>query len=163
MVPAAIVEKGRAVGVEVDMGVPKYEKPLEKFGIRNSEFGISVISMGNPHCVLFVEDVSKAPVETLGPEIENHSRFPSRTNVEFVEVVNDHELKVRVWERGAGETLACGTGACAAVVASVLNKKTGKRCIVNLPGGKLDIEWEEDNHVALRGPAEEVFKGEIEI
>src|SRR5579864_3574022 len=113
--------------------------------------------MGNPHAVTFVDDVGAYPVALIGPQVEHHAAFPKRTNTEFIEVVSDREIKFRVWERGAGETLACGTGACAAVVASVLNGKTGRQVLVHLPGGDLDIEWrEDDNHVYMTGPAAEV-------
>jgi len=122
-----------------------------------------LVSMGNPHCVLFVESVKEAPVGELGPKLERHPLFPNRTNVEFVEVVGPSELKMRVWERGAGETLACGTGACASLVAANLTGKAGRRAVVRLFGGNLLIEWAKDGHVYLEGPAEEVFKGEVDL
>jgi diaminopimelate epimerase len=117
--------------------------------------------MGNPHAVIFVDDLASINVIETGPLIENDPHFPSRTNVEFVKVLNDKELEVIVWERGAGETLACGTGACASVVAANQLNKIGKRAIVHLPGGDLDIEIAEDGHVLMRGPAEKVFEGEF--
>jgi len=110
--------------------------------------------MGNPHAVIFTDDLSKINLLELGPQIENDPHFPSRTNVEFVKVLNDKELEVIVWERGAGETMACGTGACACVVAS-----GKKRALVHLPGGNLDIEINEAGQVLMRGPAKKVFEG----
>jgi len=116
--------------------------------------------MGNPHAVVFVESFN-FDVADVGSAIENHPLFPKKTNVEFIEIINDKELGMQVWERGSGVTLACGTGACAAAVASVLNKKSGRRVTVHLIGGDLDIEWnEKDNHVYMTGPAEIVFEGE---
>ncbi|MBD3309801.1 diaminopimelate epimerase, partial [Candidatus Woesearchaeota archaeon] len=121
---------------------------------------ITAVSMGNPHCVLF-EEALDFNIEPIGKEIENHDLFPKRTNVEFVKVVNSDELNMRVWERGAGETLACGTGACASAVASALNKLTGRKVTVHLLGGDLEVEWAQDNRVYLTGPAIEVFEGKI--
>ncbi len=158
MVPAVIVKNGVAVGVEVDMGKPQSTGDID-FDVQGNRFKATSVSMGNPHCVIFVEDVSRVKLDDIGPKIENHSQFPKKTNVEFVQVMNKSEITVRVWERGAGETLACGTGACASVVAGVLIGKTGRRVLVHLPGGDLDVEWEEDDHVVLRGPAEEIFDG----
>jgi diaminopimelate epimerase len=120
--------------------------------------------MGNPHCITFVEDVAAIPLEAIGPRFENHPVFPQRTNTEFIEVVRPDYIKMRVWERGAGITLACGTGACAAVVAGVLNGKCDRTCTVELPGGCLRIHWSEtDNHVYMTGPAKEVFQGNYEL
>jgi diaminopimelate epimerase len=122
------------------------------------------VGMGNPHCVIFVDDPKTYPVEKVGPQLEKHHLFPQRTNVEFVRAVTPKLLEMRVWERGAGETLACGSGACAAAVAAVLNNQAGREVTVKLPGGSLEIEWRrEDDHVYLTGAAETVFKGEIEI
>ncbi len=133
------------------------EESLQVDGVK---FNITAVSMGNPHCVIYVEDVKSFPVEKYGPMIENHPIFPKRTNVEFVQVVNDHEVIQRTWERGSGETMACGTGASAVTVAGVLTKRTGRKSIVHLAGGNLEIEWSEsDNHVYLTGPAVEVFEG----
>jgi len=166
ILPAVILENGKVIGVEVDMGEPREIKnsklnlPAGRQELKNNEFEITEVSMGNPHAVVFVEDLSQIDLPLLGPEIENHPHFPNRTNVEFVKVLNDKEIEVAVWERGAGETLACGTGACAAAVASNLAGKTGRRVLVQLPGGNLDIEWAEDDHVLMRGPAEKVFEGE---
>ncbi|NPV90265.1 MAG: diaminopimelate epimerase [Firmicutes bacterium] len=119
----------------------------------------SAVSMGNPHCVVFVPDLESVDYYRLGPALEQHPLFPKKTNVEFVQVVNPSELKVRVWERGAGETLACGTGACAVAVAGVLNQYSDRRVKVVLPGGSLDIEWAEDGRLFMTGPAENVFEG----
>ena len=115
--------------------------------------------MGNPHAVTLVDDLTKINILEIGPKIENDSHFPNRTNVEFVQILNDKEIEILVWERGAGETLACGTGACACVVTAALLGKIKRRAIANLPGGKLDIEWGEENRVLMRGPAETVFEG----
>lgn len=168
---------GRAAAVRVDMGEPVLipsqvptllgegdnpviSLPLDLPG--SQTLNITAVSMGNPHAVTFVDDVKNYPLETVGPLVESHPVFPRRTNTEFIQVVSDQEIIFRVWERGAAETLACGTGACAAVVACVLNGKTSRRVLVHLPGGDLDIEWSEaDNHVYMTGAAAEVFEGEI--
>ena len=122
---------------------------------------VTCVSMGNPHCIQFVDSVDEAPVLTTGPVIENHPAFPERTNVEFIEIVDRGHVRMRVWERGAGETLACGTGASATCVACALNDRTERAIEVELLGGTLAIEWAEDNHVFMTGPAEEVFSGEL--
>ena len=154
LLPAVILGPDKKViGVEVDMGVPQKIKN-EKLKMKNNEYDIQEISIGNPHAVILVDDLSKINLYEIGPQIENDPHFPNRTNVEFVKVLNDHELEVAVWERGAGETLACGTGACAAVVAAKL-----QRALVHLPGGNLDIEIADDGHILMRGPAEKVFEG----
>ncbi len=119
----------------------------------------TAISMGNPHLVLFTDDVASIDLERIGPELEHHRFFPQRTNVHFVQVVSNHEIIQRTWERGAGITLACGTGACASAVASFLNNKTGRSVKVNLPGGSLFIDYREDGSVLMRGPAEYSFEG----
>lgn len=124
----------------------------------NGVFGTAV-SMGNPHLVLFTDDVASIDLERVGPELEHHTFFPHRTNVHFVQVVSDQEIIQRTWERGAGITLACGTGACASSVASFLNGKTGRSVKVNLPGGSLQIDYREDGSVLMRGPAEYSFEG----
>lgn len=158
ILPAVIIENGKVIGVEVDMGIPN-KMNNEQLTINNKEYIINNISMGNPHAVIFTEDVNSIDLPTIGPLIENDPRFPNRTNVEFVQVLNDKEIEVAVWERGAGETLACGTGACAAVFAAHLAGKTGRRVIAHLPGGNLDIELTDDNHILIRGPAVKVFEG----
>ena len=167
---------GKLATVRVDMGEPvlkpsliptvltEGDAPIVNVPLDLGDLTLSVtaVSMGNPHAVTFVEDVKNYPIETIGPQVEHHPAFPRRTNTEFIQVVSDHEIIFRVWERGAGATLACGTGACAAVVACVLNGKTGREVLVHLPGGDLDIEWSEaDNHVYMTGPAAEVFEGEL--
>jgi diaminopimelate epimerase len=119
--------------------------------------------MGNPHVVIYEENVDSLPVAKFGPANETHKSFPQRTNVHFVQVCNPGESIIRTWERGAGETLACGTGACACAVASVLTAKTNRSVDVHLPGGDLRIEWTGDNRVMMTGPAEEVFEGTIDL
>jgi diaminopimelate epimerase len=169
LLPAVILDPhGKVEGVEVDMGAPNL---LSTFDFRLSttrlsssksfDFPIHEVSLGNPHAVIFVDDLSNINLGEVGPIIENDPHFPNRTNVEFVKVLNDKEIEVIVWERGAGETLACGTGACASVFAANQAGKIGKRAIVHLPGGDLDIELAEDGHILMRGPAEKVFEGEI--
>jgi len=134
--------------------------PLEVGG---KSWQVTCVSMGNPHCITFVEDVSAIPLELIGPQFEHHSAFPKRTNTEFIQVVRPDYIKMRVWERGAGATLACGTGACAAVVAGVLTGKCDRTCTVELPGGCLDIEWSEvDQRIYMTGPAQRVFTGTME-
>lgn len=134
--------------------------PLE---IEDRLFGITCLSMGNPHAIIFVDKVEDFPVGYYGPRIENHGLFPKRTNVEFVEVVSPQEIKMRVWERGSGETMACGTGASAVAVAATLKGFTGRKVIVHLLGGDLSINWADDYHVYMIGPAEEVFEGTINL
>ncbi len=131
--------------------------------IEDREFKITCVSMGNPHAVIVVDDTANFPVAYYGPRIENHALFPQRTNVEFIEVPNSSEIVMRVWERGAGETMACGTGAAAVAVAAHLKGLIGRKAVVHLAGGDLTIEWSGDNHVYMTGPAVEVFTGEIEI
>ncbi len=127
-------------------------------------FKITCVSMGNPHAVIVANDVKKVPLDKYGPMIENHRLFPKRTNVEFIQTLNRKNIKMRVWERGAGETMACGTGASAAVVASYLLGLTDRKVRVHLPGGRLLIEWSpKDNHVYMTGPAVKVFDGTIEV
>jgi diaminopimelate epimerase len=139
-------------------GNPPLNAPL---AVEGRQFWVSAISMGNPHCIMLVDEPGDEWVLEMGPQIEHHPQFPNRTNAEFVQVVSRAEIRMRVWERGTGETLACGTGACATVVACVLLNQTDRRVACHLPGGVLDVEWsEEDNQVYLTGPAEEVFHGE---
>jgi diaminopimelate epimerase len=162
----------RVERVSVDMGEPillrdripmtgepgmVIEETLQVDGVK---FEITAVSMGNPHCVIYVEDVKEFPVEKYGPMIENHPLFPRRTNVEFVQLVSETEVIQRTWERGSGETMACGTGASAVTVAGVLTRRSGRKNTVHLAGGDLEIEWSDaDNHVYLTGPAVEVFEG----
>jgi len=175
MRPELQVDDDEVISVRVDMGEPRLnraeipmlgepaDQPVleEPFSAADQEFFITCVSMGNPHCVIFVEDVDNYPVREVGPAVENHELFPNRTNVEFVTTVDRHHLQMRVWERGAGETLACGTGASASCVAGVLTGHTNRVVQVSLLGGDLQIEWVDDNHVFLTGPAAEVFSGEV--
>jgi diaminopimelate epimerase len=172
------VRDGRVVGVTVDMGEPILDGaaiPVRAEGrvvdapltIDGVDHRVTCVSMGNPHCVLFVDDTSLAPVHTLGPRIESDPFFPKKVNVEFIELLEAapaSRLRMRVWERGSGETAACGTGACAAAVAAVLTGRGQRKVEIELLGGNLQIEWREsDGHVLMTGPATEVFSGEIEI
>lgn len=161
--------------VEVDMGEPilkAQEIPVNLEGmvigknveINGSPYSITCVSMGNPHCIQFVDNVDEAPVTKVGPLIEKNALFPTRINVEFAQILDKNSIKLRVWERGAGETLACGTGACATAVAAVLNGHTNRKVNIKLPGGDLEIHWsEKDNHVYMTGAGVEVYEGEIEI
>ena len=127
-------------------------------------YGITGVSMGYPHAVVYLEDLDTLDIETLGPKFENHPCFPDRINTEFCKVLDEHNLQMRVWERGSGETLACGTGACAAAVSSIINGYTKEQVNVKLLGGSLQIYWDRENNlVYMTGPAEEVFHGEIVI
>ena len=170
-----LTRAGRVEGVRVDMGQPRLKRseiPMkggetdkvvgEPIKVEGRKFDITAVSMGNPHVVIFEDHVGSFDVERYGPLIENHRAFPQRTNVHFVQVCSPSEIVIRTWERGAGMTLACGTGACATVVAGALNNKTGRTVRVHLPGGDLQIEWTGDNRVMMTGPAEEVFEGEID-
>ncbi len=121
---------------------------------------VTMVSMGNPHCIMFVDDVEQIDLAAIGPKFEHYSAFPKRTNTEFIQVIRPNYIKMRVWERGAGATLACGTGACASVVAGVLNNLCDRNCTVNLPGGDLHISWSlATNHVLMTGPAQAVYTG----
>jgi diaminopimelate epimerase len=161
--------------VTVDMGIPQLmaaeipttlvdsvEKVIDcPLAVAGQSWQVTGVSMGNPHCITFVANVAAISLAALGPQFENHPAFPQRTNVEFIEVVRPDYLKMRVWERGAGATLACGTGACAAVVAGVLAGKSERRCTVELPGGCLEIHWAAaDGRVYMTGAAQRVFTGE---
>jgi len=161
--------------IEVDMGVPVLDPPGIPFeaegratsytiDVQGREYRIGAVSMGNPHAVMVVDDIDTAPVETLGPALECHPRFPNRVNVGFMQVLSRHEINLRVYERGAGETLACGTGACAAAVAGQLQDLIDSPVTVNLPGGRLDIRWPgEGQPVIMTGNATTVFHGRIKI
>jgi len=164
------VENGLVHSVTVDMGTPVLERskiPMlsqgtcvnEDLQINGKAYKVTCLSVGNPHCVIFVDAVDDFPVQSVGPKIENHRFFPKRTNVEFAQVLSEKEVKARVWERGCGETLACGTGACATVVAGNLLKKLGGKVRVHLLGGNLEIEYAEC--LLLNGPAEKVFEGTL--
>lgn len=180
------VEKDKVVEVTVDMGAPIFvpsEIPVDlakltagngsmdassgqvldvPIQIAGQEYHMTCISMGNPHAVVFVENTKDFPLEQIGPLFENHPVFPKRVNTEFIEVLSDTEVNMRVWERGSGETLACGTGACASAVACVLNHKTKDEIILHLLGGDLKVKWnQEKNRVYMTGPARVVFDGEL--
>jgi diaminopimelate epimerase len=169
------VTNDKVVRVMVDMGAPILDGPRipvaapgqvinQPLEVGGKSYQVTCVSMGNPHCVTFVDAVEPLDLEKLGPQFEHHPFFPKRVNTEFIQVVNLTELNMRVWERGSGETWACGTGACAAAVAAVLNDKAQRRVTLHLRGGDLEIEWRaEDNHVYMTGAAEEVFEGTIEV
>jgi diaminopimelate epimerase len=179
---AGIIKPERAGDmVKVDMGEPVFQSeripvnvdpliiphpssivvdyPLQ---IENREFKITCVSMGNPHAIIIVENVSEFPVTHYGPLIEKHPLFPKRINVEFIEILSENEIKMRVWERGAGETMACGTGASAVAVASHIKGLASRTVTIHLDGGDLFIEWARNNHVFMTGPAVRVFEGIIE-
>ncbi|MDK2928745.1 MAG: diaminopimelate epimerase [Methanococcus sp.] len=170
------IENSKVVLVKVDMGEPilkAEEIPVlsEKHPVIDEEitakdycYKFTCVSMGNPHAITYIENVDEFPLEKIGPLFEIHEKFPRKTNVEFVELIDKNTVKMRVWERGAGETLACGTGACAVLTASVLKGYVGRKATVKLLGGDLTIEWNEfDNHIYMTGPATTVFEGEIDI
>lgn len=167
------VENGRAQRVRVDMGPPILEAetiptrlpgnpPVDvPLAVAGQELRVTAVSMGNPHAVVYVSDVARLPLETLGPALERHEAFPRRVNVHFVEVLGPAEVRMRTWERGSGITLACGTGACAVCVAGVLTGRTGPKVLAHLPGGDLELEWADRTaSVFMTGPATEVFSGD---
>lgn len=170
------VEDGKVKLVKVDMGGPVLEpekipvvadketvvnEPIEVNGI---EYRMTCVSMGNPHAVVYIDDVKGLEIEKIGPAFEHHVRFPRRVNTEFVKVIDRNTVEMRVWERGSGETMACGTGACAVAVASILNGLTEDKVTVKLLGGDLEIVWNrEENKVYMTGPAEISFEGEINV
>ena len=170
------VEDGKVVLVKVDMGKPELKSDLipiisenekvidEPIEVDGQVYHMTGVSMGNPHTVIYVDDVKNLDLEKIGPKFENHERFPKRINTEFVHCIDRNTVEMRVWERGSGETLACGTGACAVAVASILNNLTDTRVTVKLLGGDLQIEWDQKkNHVFMTGPAKVVFDGVIDI
>jgi len=177
VIPEVIVDdKGQVQSIRVDMGEPDLfcqnipfksdnEKAIEQaLVVGDKRVCITAVFMGNPHAVVFVDDVQTVDIKSIGPAIENHERFPEKTNVEFIEVVNKKELKMKVWERGAGITLACGTGASAALVAAHLTGRAENHATIHLDGGDLDIVWDKQtNHVFKTGPATLVFEGRIPI
>lgn len=175
IIPEVITENEKVISVRVNMGKPTTERqyiPMlgdEKEAIRvpvkvgNQEFYLTSLLMGVPHTMIFVDDLNAIDLEKTGRAIEKHSLFPKGTNVNFVEVANRDRIKIRTWERGAGATLACGTGSCASAVASAINNHTGRIVSVELQHGQLDIEWAEDGTVFMTGPAEESFSGEINM
>jgi diaminopimelate epimerase len=166
------IRGGKVKTVRVNMGQPRLARsqvPMrgkegqvleEPLVVDGTTYLITALSMGNPHCVVFVDDVKSFRVTEIGPKIEVHKAFPERTNVEFVQVLSQKEVSIRTWERGAGETLACGTGASAVCVAGALTGRTARTISAHLLGGTLKIEWADDDHVYMTGPAEEVFTGE---
>ena len=139
---------------------PEAQAINELLTVGDESYRFTGINMGNPHCVIFMDEVEDLDLKAVGQPIEIHPMFPRKTNVEFVKVIDRKTLRMRVWERGAGITLACGTGTCATAVAAVLNGKTDRTVTVHLDGGDLLIEWGEDNHVYKTGPAVEVFRGD---
>lgn len=171
-----VLEGGRVAGIQVDMGAPVLQRSLipmqgpevpevvdEPLHVNGTEVRVTAVSMGNPHAVLFDAGVEMDTVRHLGPLIERHEAFPARTNVQFVQVVSRSEVVLRTWERGAGVTLACGTGACASVVAGAISGRTDRKATVHLLGGDLEVEWSETGSVLMTGPAEEVFEGEYRL
>ena len=170
------VEDGKVKLVKVDMGSPELVPeniPIvadgnrvidEPINVNGTEYRMTGVSMGNPHAVVYVEDVKGLDIETIGPAFENHERFPNRVNTEFVKVLDRNTVEMRVWERGSGETMACGTGACAVAVACILNGLTEDKVTVKLLGGDLQIEWDKEaDKVYMTGPAEVSFDGEINL
>ncbi|MEI8112001.1 MAG: diaminopimelate epimerase [Bacteroidia bacterium] len=174
IIPEVITENDKVVSVRVNMGKPNTERQsipmigIEKdaihvpIQIENREFHLTSLLMGVPHTMVFVDDASRVELEKIGSIIEKYTLFPKGTNVNFVEVVSRERIKVRTWERGAGATLACGTGCCAATVASIINQHTDRKVIVELQYGQLEIEWAEDGTVFMTGQAEESFSGEFD-
>jgi len=165
------VESGIVTLVKCDMGVPKFSRsdiPMvgdegevieESLKVGDSEYRVTCLSVGNPHAVVFVDDVRAVPIDAIGPQMENHPAFPNRINVEFVELVDRENVRMRVWERGSGETLACGSGCCATAVASARTGRTERTILVHLELGSLKIEWADDEHIYMEGPATSVFEG----
>ena len=170
-ISAKFAQEGRLV--HVDMGVPIFTPRLipisserqliaAPFRVDGIDYSITTVSMGNPHCVIFVSDLGQIDLAQIGPKIERAELFPERTNVEFVQKISENRLRVLGWERGAGATLACGSGACAVVVAAVLNQLADRDCAVELPGGEVRVKWDQaSERVTLSGPAKEVFFGSI--
>ena len=155
------VEGGKVTAVTVDMGSPLETEAVD-FGDQFS-FQSTRVSMGNPHLVTFVEDITQINLPEIGPQLENYHLFPDRTNVEFAQIVGKDTIRMRVWERGSGITQACGTGACATAVAAVLHGLAGRKCDIIMDGGTVTIEWEEaTGHILMTGPATKVFDGEME-
>jgi diaminopimelate epimerase len=177
VIPEVILNKKNQVeSVKVDMGEPilktsdipfysdKDQAIEEPLLVDDKEYKITTVSMGNPHAVIFVDDLSQIDIKEIGSKIETHKRFPDKTNVEFIEVVTPNELKMKVWERGAGITLACGTGACASLVAANLTGRSEEKAIIHLDGGDLEIYWnKETNHIFKSGPARMVFEGIVQV
>ncbi|MDD6397417.1 MAG: diaminopimelate epimerase [Selenomonadaceae bacterium] len=172
LVPKIMEKHGAEAMVKVDMGEPILEGekiPVAGYGmnrivaepitVKDKEFKMTCVSMGNPHCVIFVDDAENFPIHEYGPLVERHEKFPKRVNAEFIQVIDRKHLRMRVWERGAAVTLACGTGACATTTAAILNDFTDRNIEIQLDGGKLNIEWADNNHLYMTGPAVQVFAG----
>jgi len=168
------LDGGRVARVTVDMGMPEWrgrEIPVDADGevidrplvVDGRTWSVTCVSMGNPHCVVFVDDVASLPLDTLGPCFERHPFFPRRVNTEFVQIESRRRLTMRVWERGAGETMACGTGACAVAVAAARTGRSERQVTVTLPGGPLEIDWRSDDRVLMTGDAVAVFEGQVEV
>jgi len=168
------LDGGRVARVTVDMGMPEWrgrEIPVDADGevldrpliVDGCTWSVTCVSMGNPHCVVFVDDVAGLPLETIGPRFEQHPFFPRRVNTEFVKIEDRRRLTMRVWERGAGETMACGTGACAVAVAAARTGRSERQVTVTLPGGPLEIDWRPDDRVLMTGDAVAVFEGQVEV
>lgn len=169
------IQGSEVKGIRVNMGQPILDSqqiPVagperkvidEPITAGDKTFKCTAVSMGNPHCIIFVDSLEDIPWKTWGPLLENHSMFPRRTNVEFVEILGPGEVRVNVWERGAGPTLACGTGACATTVAGVITGRLEENVVVHLPGGTLTIQWKQGQPVYMEGPAEEVYRGEVSL
>ena len=172
LVPKIMEKHGAEAMVKVDRGEPILEGekiPVAGYGmnrivaepitVKDKEFKMTCVSMGNPHCVIFVDDAENFPIHEYGPLVERHEKFPKRVNAEFIQVIDRKHLRMRVWERGAAVTLACGTGACATTTAAILNDFTDRNIEIQLDGGKLNIEWADNNHLYMTGPAVQVFAG----
>lgn len=168
-------ENGKITKIRVNMGKPELTSELvpvvsensqvidEEISVKDQLYKMTCVSMGNPHAVVFLDDVANMDIEAIGPYFENHERFPKRTNTEFVKVIDKQHVEMRVWERGTGETLACGTGCCATIVACALNNKTDDHAFVKVLGGEIEIEWDrKEDLVYMTGPAEVVFDGEYD-
>lgn len=171
-----VIENGKVSLITVNMGSPELtavkipvvsekEKVIsEPITVDGKEYNMTCVSMGNPHCVVFVDDTKEFPLENVGPKFENHEVFPKRVNAEFIQIISRNEVNMRVWERGSGETLACGTGACASTVACVLNGLTDEEITLHLLGGDLKVRWDRDeNAVYMTGSAKVVFDGEVDV
>ena len=170
------VEDGKVVLVKVDMGKPELKSDLipiisenekvidEPIEVDGQVYHMTGVSMGNPHTVIYVDDVKNLDLEKIGPKFENHERFPKRINTEFVHCIDRNTVEMRVWERGSGETLACGTGACATAVAAAITGRSSRESDIVMDGGTLHIEWsEQDGHVYMTGPAAFAFEGEVAL
>lgn len=167
-----VLEDGR---VCVDMGEPRLQRqeiPMlgapgkvvaEPLMVDGKPLNVTAVSMGNPHCITFVPDLDAIELTAIGPKVETHEAFPEKTNAEFAQIIDRQNIRMKVWERGAGITLACGTGACATLVAAVLNGLTDRKATLHLPGGELLIEWTPENRLSMTGPAEIVYTGVLEL